>query len=56
VDIEGATIWIRASRRIRAGEELTYDYNTDGEAEHPVPLPPALPPPALARSRARIHR
>jgi SET domain-containing protein len=32
VDIEGRTIWIRASRRIRAGEELTYDYNTDGEA------------------------
>ena len=32
VDIDGRTIWIRASRRIRAGEELTYDYNTDGEA------------------------
>jgi len=29
------TIWIRASRRIRAGEELTYDYNTDGEANIP---------------------
>jgi SET domain-containing protein len=32
VDIVGRTIWIRASRRIRAGEELTYDYNTDGYA------------------------
>ena len=32
VDVDGRTIWIRASRRIRAGEELTYDYNTDGEA------------------------
>ena len=26
------TIWIRASRAIAAGEELTYDYNTGGEA------------------------
>ena len=25
------TIWIRAARNIRAGEELTYDYHTDGE-------------------------
>jgi len=25
------TIWIRAARNIRAGEELTYDYYTDGE-------------------------
>jgi uncharacterized protein len=32
VDIVGRTIWILASRRIRAGEELTYDYNTDGAA------------------------
>ena len=28
----GDTIWIRASRNIREGEELTYDYWTDGEA------------------------
>jgi SET domain-containing protein len=26
----GDTIWIRAARNIRKGEELTYDYNTDG--------------------------
>lgn len=32
VDIVGQTIWIRASRDIRQGEELTYDYNTDGVA------------------------
>lgn len=32
VDIAGQTIWIVASRRIRTGEELTYDYNTDGYA------------------------
>jgi SET domain-containing protein len=31
-DIVGRTIWILASRRIRKGEELTYDYNTDGIA------------------------
>jgi SET domain-containing protein len=28
----GDTIWIRAGRNIAAGEELTYDYRTDGEA------------------------
>jgi SET domain-containing protein len=32
VDIVGKTIWILASRRIRQGEELTYDYNTEGVA------------------------
>jgi SET domain-containing protein len=32
VDIADRTIWIRASRQIRTGEELTYDYNTDGYA------------------------
>jgi SET domain-containing protein len=35
VDISGQAIWIRASRAIRAGEELTYDYNTDGIAGIP---------------------
>jgi SET domain-containing protein len=29
--ITGNTIWIRAGRNIKAGEELTYDYYTDGE-------------------------
>ncbi|HET7220902.1 MAG TPA: SET domain-containing protein-lysine N-methyltransferase [Vicinamibacterales bacterium] len=35
VDIIGTTIWILASRRIKGGEELTYDYNTDGMAGIP---------------------
>jgi len=35
VEIDGRAIWIVSSRRIRAGEELTYDYNTDGEAHIP---------------------
>jgi SET domain-containing protein len=29
--ILGKTIWIRAARNIAAGEELNYDYHTDGE-------------------------
>ena len=29
--IVGRTIWIRAARNIKPGEELTYDYHTDGE-------------------------
>ena len=32
VDVIGQHIWICASRDIRKGEELTYDYNTDGIA------------------------
>ena len=28
--VSGDTIWIRAARNIRKGEELTYDYSTDG--------------------------
>ena len=35
IDIEGRHIWIKASRGIRKGEELTYDYNTDGVAGIP---------------------
>jgi hypothetical protein len=31
IDIKKGIIWIRAARNIRKGEELTYDYNTDGE-------------------------
>ena len=31
IDIKDGIIWIRAARTIRKGEELTYDYNTDGE-------------------------
>jgi uncharacterized protein len=35
IDIVGHTIWILASRRIAKGEELTYDYNTEGVAGIP---------------------
>jgi len=31
----GKTIWIRAAKSIRKGEELTYDYATDGEQTIP---------------------
>ena len=31
IEIKDGTIWIRAARTIRPGEELTYDYNTDGD-------------------------
>ena len=31
VNIQEGVIWIRAARRIRKGEELSYHYNTDGE-------------------------
>ena len=29
-EVVGDTIWIRAAKNIRKGEELTYDYSTDG--------------------------
>jgi SET domain-containing protein len=35
IEIAGRTIWIRASRFITPGEELTYDYMTDGEQTIP---------------------
>ena len=31
IEVQNGTIWIRASRTIRKGEELTYNYHTDGE-------------------------
>ena len=31
-DIVGRSVWVLAARRIKPGEELTYDYNTDGVA------------------------
>ena len=33
VHIVGDTIWIRAARTIRKGEELSYNYNTTGDAK-----------------------
>ena len=35
IEVVGREIWILASRRIRPGEELTYDYNTGGAAGIP---------------------
>jgi SET domain-containing protein len=29
-EVVGQNIWVRASRNIKEGEELTYDYSTDG--------------------------
>jgi SET domain-containing protein len=31
IQIVGDVIWVRAARKIRTGEEITYHYNTDGE-------------------------
>ena len=31
IEIKDGVIWIRAARNIRKGEELSYDYNTDGD-------------------------
>ena len=36
IEIVDRTIWIRAARTIRKGEELTYDYRTDGERTNPA--------------------
>jgi SET domain-containing protein len=35
VDIKNGIIWIRAARTIRPGEELSYNYNTSGDAAIP---------------------
>ena len=31
IEVADRTIWVRAARNIEAGEELTYDYNTEGD-------------------------
>ena len=31
IQVVGKTIWVRAAKRIRKGQELTYDYNTEGD-------------------------
>jgi len=43
IEIAGKTIWIRASRLIRKGEELTFDYATDGEPTIPCRCRPGCP-------------
>ena len=42
-EIAGTTIWIRASRTIAAGEELTYDYATVGDRTIPCRCRPGCP-------------
>jgi len=42
-EVNGRTIWIRASRGIAAGEELTYDYCTIGERSIPCRCRPGCP-------------
>ena len=43
VEIVDTTIWIRAARTIRTGEELTYDYATIGERTIPCRCRPGCP-------------
>ena len=40
VEVVKQTIWIRAARRIKPGEELTYDYNTEGDKTIPCKCRP----------------
>ena len=42
-EIVDKTIWIRAARNIRRGEELTYDYKTIGERSIPCRCRPGCP-------------
>ena len=42
-EVKGTTIWIRAARDIRKGEELTYDYSIDGERTIPCRCRPGCP-------------
>jgi SET domain-containing protein len=42
-EVVGKTIWIRASRAIRTGEELTYDYMTIGDHTIPCRCRPGCP-------------
>jgi SET domain-containing protein len=42
-EVVGTTIWIRAARRIRRGEELTYDYRTIGDRTVPCCCRPGCP-------------
>jgi SET domain-containing protein len=42
-EVVDKTIWIRASRNIRVGEELTYDYSIVGEKTIPCRCRPGCP-------------
>jgi SET domain-containing protein len=41
--VQDKTIWIRAARNIRRGEELTYDYRTIGDKTIPCRCRPGCP-------------
>ena len=43
VEIVDRTIWIRAARNIEPGEELTYDYRTEGLRTIPCRCRPGCP-------------
>jgi SET domain-containing protein len=42
-EVVDKTIWIKASRNIRRGEELTYDYSTSGKPTIPCRCRPGCP-------------
>jgi SET domain-containing protein len=42
-EVVGKTIWIRAARTVRRGEELTYDYSIIGERTIPCRCRPGCP-------------
>jgi SET domain-containing protein len=42
-EVVDKTIWIRASRTIREGEEITFDYSIDGEKTIPCRCRPGCP-------------
>jgi uncharacterized protein len=41
VDVKQKRVWIRAGKRIEPGEELTYDYNTEGDKTIPCRCRPS---------------
>jgi uncharacterized protein len=40
VDMKTKTIWVRAAKQIRKGQELVYDYNTEGDKVIPCKCRP----------------
>jgi SET domain-containing protein len=40
VDAKSKTIWVRAAKQIRKGQELVYDYNTEGDKVIPCKCRP----------------
>jgi SET domain-containing protein len=40
IEVDDKTIWVRAAKQIRKGQELTYDYNTEGDKVIPCKCRP----------------